>query len=421
MVRFCYTALFTLYKDVLLPMPARFWSLRTLIVTLVAAVAIFLIYRTFFRSPPPVNYITAPVEMRCLEQTVLADGTIKALKQVSVGAQVSGQIKALHIELGDKVVKGQLLAEIDDLTQQNALKDSEAALKNVQAQRAAKVATLRSNQLSFQRQQMLIQRGVGVQADYDSAKATLDATSAEIAALDAQIIQAQIATSTARLNLGYTQITAPMDGTIVAIPVEAGQTVNAAQTTPTIAKVANLDTMTIKAQISEADVIHVKVGMPVWFTILGEPNKRYEATLRAIEPATDATNSDTSSSSASSSTSSSSSSSSSTAIYYNGLFDVKNPDGALRISMTAQVYILRASVKDALVVPATALREQNGKSVVQVVNAQGQQESRVVTVGVNNNVHTQLLSGVSAGEKVIISQQLTSDSSSLRHPGPPPQ
>ncbi|WP_440862730.1 efflux RND transporter periplasmic adaptor subunit [Symbiopectobacterium purcellii] len=399
-------------------MPARFLSLRTSLLVLVAIVALYFGYKHFFAALPPVNYITAPVETRDIEQTVLADGTIEALKQVSVGAQVSGQIKALHVALGDKVSKGQLLAEIDDLTQQNTLKDSDAALKNIQAQRAAKQATLRNNQLSWQRQQMLMRRGVGAQADYDSAKATLDATTADIAALDAQIAQAEIATSTAKVNLGYTQITAPMDGTIVAIPVEAGQTVNASQTTPTIAKVANLNTMTVKAQISEADVVNVNVGMPVWFTILGQPNKRYQATLRAIEPAPDSINDETTTSS--SNTSSSSSSSTSKAIYYNGLFDVDNPDGTLRISMTAQVYILRASVKNALVVPATAVQQLNGKTVVQVVNAQGQRESRDVTVGINDNVHTQLLTGVSAGEQVIISQQPGSSSSTARHPGPPP-
>lgn len=78
-----------------------------------------------FRLMSPADkagFITAPAEIRTLEQTVLADGTIKAQKQVTVGAQVSGQIKALHVTLGQQVEKGQLVAEIDDLTQQNALK-----------------------------------------------------------------------------------------------------------------------------------------------------------------------------------------------------------------------------------------------------------------------------------------------------------
>lgn len=355
-------------------------------------------------SPPErPGYITSAVEIRDLEQTVLADGTIKAQKQVAVGAQVSGQIKALHVTLGQQVEKGQLVAEIDDLTQQNALKDAEEALKNVLAQRAAKVATQKNNQLTYQRQQQILAKGLGVRADFDSAKATLESTQAEITALDAQIAQAEIAVNTAKLNLGYTKISSPITGTVVAIPVEEGQTVNAVQSAPTIIKVAQLDTMTIEAQISEADVVKVKAGMPVYFTILGEPEQRFSATLRAIEPAPDSINDETTTTTSSSS----SSSTSSTAIYYNGLFDVANPNGALRISMTAQVYIVLNKAENAVVIPATALENVKGKYQVQVVSDNGSIRWREVAVGLNNNVDAQILSGLQAGEQVIVSQGST--------------
>lgn len=346
------------------------------------------------------GYITAAAEIRTLEQSVLADGTIKAKKQVTVGAQVSGQIKALHVTLGEQVEKGQLVAEIDDLTQQNALKDAEEALKNVLAQRAAKVATQKNNQLTYQRQQQILAKGLGVRADFDSAKATLESTQAEINALDAQIAQAEIAVNTAKLNLGYTKISSPITGTVVAIPVEEGQTVNAVQSAPTIIKVAQLDTMTVEAQISEADVVKVKAGMPVYFTILGEPEEHFSATLRAIEPAPDSINDETTTTTSSSS----SSSSTTTAIYYNGLFDVANPNGALRISMTAQVYIVLHKDEKALVIPATALENNQGKYRVQVVSDNGKISTRAVTVGLNNNVDAQILSGLQAGEQVIVSQ-----------------
>lgn len=381
-------------------MQSRFFTRRRTTISLGLIAAAVLMYLLFNKPAHAPNTQTAAAEIADLEQTVLADGKIEAQKQVSVGAQASGQIKALHVKLGDKVKKGQLIAEIDDLTQQDTLRNGNAALKNIQAQRAAKLAELRNNEVSWQRQQMLMKRGVGAQADYDSAKATLDATRANIEALDAQIIQAQITVNTAKVNLGYTQIRSPMDGTVVAIPVEEGQTVNAIQTTPTIAKVANLDTMTIKVKISEADVVKVKTGMPVWFSILGEPNKRYEATLSSIEPAPSSINTD---SATTSSSSSSTGSSSSTAIYYNGLFDVKNPDGVLRISMTAQVNILLSSVKNAIVVPATALTSRNGMWYVQVINANKKIESRLVTVGLNDNVRTQIRSGLSVGELVVVS------------------
>lgn len=354
-------------------------------------------------AAPAASYITTPVERRDLEQSVLADGTLQAQQLVSVGAQVSGQIKALHVALGEQVKQGDLLVEIDDLTQQNALKDAEAALDNVQAQLASRRATLRNNQLVFERQRKVLARGLGSQADYDSAEATLTATRADIRALTAQSVQARIAVETARVNLGYTRIVSPMAGTIVAIPVEQGQTVNAVQSTPTMVKVARLDTMTVEAQISEADVIRVSAGLPIYFTVLGAPEHRYQARLRAIEPAPDSINDDTTSSS-----------STSTAVYYNGLFEVDNPEGALRIGMTAQVHIVLATERSALVIPAIALSGDR----VQVVDGAGQPQWRQVKVGLNNKVDAQILSGLEAGESVVVSQS-TAQSQQSGRMGPP--
>ncbi|MFB0624206.1 efflux RND transporter periplasmic adaptor subunit [Aeromonas hydrophila] len=333
---------------------ARLLVVRLLLPALVLVGAGWLLLPS--TAAPTTSYVTAPVERRDLEQSVLADGTLQAQKLVSVGAQVSGQIKALHVALGDEVKQGDLLVEIDDLTQQNALKDTEAALDNVQAQLASRRATLRNNLLAFERQRKVLARGLGSQADYDSAEATLTATRADIRALTAQAVQARIAVDTARVNLGYTRIVSPMAGTIVAIPVEQGQTVNAVQSTPTMVKVARLDTMTVEAQISEADVSRVKAGLPSYFTVLGAPELRYQAHLRAIEPAPDTINDDTTCSS-----------STSTAVYYHGLFEVENPEGVLRIGMTAQVHIVLATERNALVIPAIALSGDR----VQVVDGAG--------------------------------------------------
>ncbi|MFQ2134074.1 efflux RND transporter periplasmic adaptor subunit [Aeromonas hydrophila] len=380
---------------------ARLLVVRLLLPALVLVGAGWLLLPS--TAAPATSYITTPVERRDLEQSVLADGTLQAQKLVSVGAQVSGQIKALHVALGDEVKQGDLLVEIDDLTQQNALKDADAALDNVQAQLASRRATLRNNQLAFERQRKVLARGLGSQADYDSAEATLTATRADIRALTAQAVQARIAVDTARVNLGYTRIVSPMAGTIVAIPVEQGQTVNAVQSTPTMVKVARLDTMTVEAQISEADVIKVKAGLPSYFTVLGAPEQRYQARLRAIEPAPDTINDDTTSSS-----------STSTAVYYHGLFEVANPHGALRIGMTAQVHIVLATEYDALVIPAIALSGDK----VQVVDGAGQPQWRQVKVGLNNKVDAQILAGLAAGEAVVVSQ-LTAQRQQSGRMGPP--
>ncbi|BBS18479.1 efflux RND transporter periplasmic adaptor subunit [Aeromonas caviae] len=362
--------------------PRLFWLLP------LCALALLLAWRPQAKAPAS-DYITASAETRDLEQLIMADGTLKARKQVSVGVQVSGQIKKLHVTLGQEVKQGDLLVEIDDLPQQNALKDALAQRDNLQAQLDSKEATLRNARLAYQRQRQIVARGLGSTADHDSAKATLDETLADIRALNAQRVQAEIAVDTARVNLGYTRILAPLSGTVVAMPVEEGQTLNASQSTPTLLKIAQLDTMTVEARISEADVINVRVGMPVYFTILGNSQRRFEGSLRAIEPAPDTINDDDTTSSSDSS-----------AIYYHGLFEVPNQDGQLRISMTAQVYLVVARLKDALVIPAIALQGDQ----VRVIDDGGRISLRRVKVGLNNKVDAQILSGLSTGERVIVSE-----------------
>ena len=205
----------------------------------------------------------------------------------------------------------------------------------------------------------------------------------------------------ARVNLGYTKIVSPIDGIVVALVVQQGQTVNANQTTPTIIKVAQLDTVTVKTQISEADVVKVEPGLPVYFTILGQPDQRYHAQLRTIEPATDAILTEGTGVS-----SSSTSASTTTAIYYNGLFDVPNPDNKLRISMTAQVTIVRAQAKGVVIIPASALgpRGQDGRYSVRVLGADGQPTPRHIRVGINNNVNAEVTEGLAEGDKVVLGE-----------------
>ena len=367
-------------------------------------------YNSFFAPLPPVPPASAVVVRGDIEDSVLANGVLKAFKLVSVGAQVSGQIKTLAVRLGDEVRQGQLVAEIDSVTQRNALRDAEASLAYVKAQRRAKVATLKQAELAFQRQKRMLAQDASPREAYESAEATLATTEADIAALDAQITQAEIAVDKARTNLGYTRIEAPMDGTVVAVVVEEGQTVNANQTTPTLIKIAMLDTMTVEAEISEADVVRVRPGLPAHFTILGAADTRIQATLRAIEPAPASIEKE------SSATSVSSSSTSDAAIYYNGLLDVANPDHHLRIDMTAEVSIVLARAENALLVPSSALvKGEKGKNkkatTVTVLREDGGLETRPVKVGIDTNVRAEILEGLTEGEKVALSPAELADKS----------
>lgn len=383
-------------------MPFRVSPLvRYLLLALAVAAAALAGWRYVAARSAPPPYVTAEARRASLEDTVLATGTLMAFKQVSVGSQVSGQLKSLQVALGDRVKKGQLVAEIDSMTQRNARLNAEAALANVRAQLRSAEAALEQQRLTLARQQQMRAADASSQADLEAAQAAFRTGQASVDALKAQVEQARVSLETAKVNLGYTQITSPMDGQVVAVVTEEGTTVNANQSTPTIIIVAQTDTMTVKASISEADVTSVQPGQRVYFTVLGEPDKRYEATLRTIEPATDAIAS--SSSSGSSGSSTSSSTTSATAIYYNGLFDVPNPDGKLRISMTATVHIVRGAADDALVIPAAALgpRHPDGSYTVNVLGPEGRAQPRKVRVGLNNNVNAQVLQGLREGDQVV--------------------
>ncbi len=372
-----------------------------LVLLAVLAAAAWGIKTVWFSKPPAPQVITADVRVADLEDTVLASGTIQAIKQVSVGAQVSGQVKKLYVALGERIKQGQPIADIDATTQTNALRNAEAALLNAQATRAARQAALVQAELTFKREQQLLEQDATSRESFEAAKASLDTLKAEIAAQEAQIQQQRIATDTARVNVGYTRIVAPMDGVVVAVVTEEGRTVNANQSAPTIIKLARLDTVTVKAEISEADVVRVQAGLPVYFTILGDSGVRYEAKLRAIEPVPESQQTET--------TSSTTSSTSTTAVYYNGLFDVPNPDGKLRVAMTAQVSIVLAQAKDAVVVPSSALgkRGKGGTYEVQVLEGEGPDAkvtTRQVRIGLNNRMQAQVLEGLKAGDKVVVSE-----------------
>lgn len=364
-------------------------------------------------APPPPTVVVGRGD---IAETVLADGEIEAKRQVTVGAQVSGRITALKVDLGDEVEEGQLVAEIDSLTQQNALRNAQASLAAVVAQRDAKQASLAQARLAFTRQTRLLKQDAGSREDFETAEANLKVLQADIAVLDAQIEQAKISADTAKVNLGYTRITAPISGTVVALPVDEGQTVNANQTAPTIMKIAQLGVMTVRAEVSEADIPRVKPGQAVTFTILGDLDTPYRATLRAIEPAPESFNTATTTTS----TSSSSTTSSSSAIYYNALFDVDNPDRRLRIEMTAQVSIIISEAKDAVIVPSSilGLPGRDGLYGVEVMKDDGGTERRRIAIGINNNIQAQVTEGLAAGERVVATRAAAA-AAAAANAGPP--
>ncbi|ENE1251579.1 efflux RND transporter periplasmic adaptor subunit [Stenotrophomonas sp. GD03701] len=361
-----------------------------------------LILFAWFRPAPPPQLQVAPVGRGNIEQVVEATGTLKPSRLVSVGAQVSGRIDTLHVKLGDKVKAGDPIADIDSRTQRNALLSAQAAQRTARANRDALATDLRQFELALHRQQQLVASQLVARADFDAAKAKVDATREQIAALDGEVVRRQTDVDIAQTNLEYTRITAPTDGTVLAVVARQGQTVNAVQSAPTIVMLGNQDVMTVYAEISEADVVHTSVGQEAFFTILGDAGRRYSSTLRDIAPAPESITNEDSSSLASPAASGGSRA----AMYYNGQFDVNNADGRLRSYMTAQVRIVLGRANDVLTIPSAALgaRAADGSYSVLVRGADGHASTRRITTGLDDQIQVEVRSGLKEGEQVVLAQ-----------------
>ena len=377
----------------------------------VLLLAAFATYRTMHSDAPA--YMTVNPQVRDIVKQVFATGTVEGKTQVDVGAQASGQILKLHVSTGDEVKKGDLLCEIDPRNQQNALKSAESEVEITKAQIAAKKAEIRKLKSEALRNQKLRKTDAVSAQDYETAQANLDIARAQLEQYEAQLKKNEVQLSDAKTNLGYTSITAPMDGTVYATVVDEGQTVNASQTTPTILRLADLSEVTVKTEISEADVVNVKSGMECSFTILGRPHEVYHGILGRIEPAP----SSYASSSSTQSTSSSSSSTSSNAVYYNADIIVKNPDGVLRIDMTADVTVNVASAKQVLSLPLTALRADEGtEGEIYILDKDGLVKSHKVKLGLRDDQYVQLEEGLDEHAQVVIGDDVsTAESQALNN------
>ncbi|WP_438499897.1 efflux RND transporter periplasmic adaptor subunit [Pantoea ananatis] len=341
-----------------------------------------------------VTQISQAIDRGDIEKTVLATGILKPSVQVNVGAQVNGQLKKLYVRAGDRVTKGQLLAEIDPTLQQSELRKSEAELDSAIAQKQASLFNLTQYQLELKRQRQMDRDGAGTKSSLEQAQARVDTQKAQIKVNEAQIVQAQMALETAKANLGYTRILAPMDGQVLGIVTKEGQTVVSSQTAPTILVLANVDTMTVQTRISETDILKVHPGQPLTFYVVADPKHRYQSVMGTLQDAPDDALQDEGARGQPQQSS---------AVYYNGVFSIPNPDHLLRTAMTAQVFIVTEQAKNVLRLPVMALGQplDDDLYVVQVVNGKTT-EKRLVRVGINDRQFVEVKEGLSEGEHVVM-------------------
>ncbi|MDR2248597.1 efflux RND transporter periplasmic adaptor subunit [Acinetobacter sp.] len=361
----------------------------TLIVILLAGFSVL-----FFLFPKenkePETYV---VKRGDITEVVKATGEVYALQLVDVGAQVSGQIRKLNIRLGQRVQKGDLIAEIDSTTQINELNTSKAKLEAAKALLESKQISVQVAKKHFDRTKIMFNADATSKESVEAAEDNYKQAKSAVDDLIWNIKQIQIALNTAQTNMAYTQIRSPLTGTVVSLPVEAGQTINFAQTTPLIAKIANLDQMEIRMQIPEGDYTKIKIGMPVNFSTLSDPNEIRTNKIYSIDPAL---------TSLTKGTYTSNNDATNSAVYYYTRMIVPNIDRKLSIGMTTQNNIIINHKKSILMIPKLAIYQSNLGTTVRIQTELKKIENRQIKTGISDNNNIEVTSGLKLGEKVIL-------------------
>ncbi|MFM9926622.1 efflux RND transporter periplasmic adaptor subunit [Variovorax sp. H27-G14] len=334
-----------------------------------------------------------------IESSVTALGVLQPRHYVDVGAQVSGQILRLHVQPGDVVERGQLLVEIDPSVQQATVDAGRASLAGLRAQRDDQRAQHLLAQQQHQRQRQMAADGATRDEDVQGAQATLTSAAARVRQFEAQVVQTQATLKADVARLGYTRIYAPMAGTVVSVEAREGQTLNATYQTPNVLRIADLSSMTVWSEVSEADVRRIKTGMPVYFTTLGESQRRWQGRVRQLLPAPPVPENKSNGDGGAKA-----SGAASKVVVYTALFDVDNADGELMPQMTAKVAFVEYAEKDVLLVPLAALVPVAGSGdrfIARVLRPDGKVEPRQLRVGVRNRLSAQVLDGMQPGERIV--------------------
>src|SRR5919109_2033114 len=347
-------------------------------------------YARAARNPEKDSVRAVAITRGTIEEVVTAQGKLEAKQYVDVGTQVSGQLKKIHVDIGDTVSKGQLLAEIDPRVYQAQVEAGEAKLNSLRAQLNDQKAQAVLAEQNLKRNQNLIAVNAVSQQALQETESQAAVAKAQVESITAQIQETESNLKASRTNLGFTKIYAPIAGTVTTLPTKEGQTLNANQTTPTIMQVANLDVMTVRAQVAEADVNRLKENMPGYFTTLGDSERRWQGKVRQIQPAPQIVND---------------------VVLYDVLIDVKNEGRRLMTGMTTQVFFVLGKAEDAVIVPAEVLTRRapkddndKGKAYRVSVATETGSEQRIIHIGLQTRTQAEVTDGLKEGERILVNR-----------------
>ena len=365
---------------------------RKQVISLVAIVSIiaggFYWFAGAAQKPREDRFRPVAVTRGTVEEVITAQGKLEPKEYVDVGTQVSGQLKQIHVEIGDTVTKGQLLAEIDPRVYEARVEADQARLNSLKAQLNEQKAQAILAKQNLKRNQNLIALNAVSQQVLQESEAEAAVADARVGATMAQINEIESNLQGNRTNLEFTKIHAPMAGTVTTMPAREGQTLNANQTAPLILQIANLDMMTVRAQVAEADVTRLKENMSAHFSTLGDAEHRWEGTIRQILPSPEVLND---------------------VVLYHVLIDVQNEGRQLMTGMSTQVFFIFGKAENVPVIPAEALSQrapeednEKGKAYrVRVLTELGPEE-RLIHAGLQSRTQAQVTDGLESGERILL-------------------
>ncbi|MRW89964.1 efflux RND transporter periplasmic adaptor subunit [Duganella sp. FT80W] len=330
---------------------------------------------------------TVTVQRGELQQTVDAVGKLQFHRFADVNVQVAGQIKNVLFAIGDTVQEGKLVMEISPAIRANQLETNRAQMARLRAELADQQAQTDYAESQFKRQTLLKAQNATREDAFESSRMGASTARARIDAINAQIQQLEVTLKSDEESSHNTQLVAPLSGTVVALNARAGQTVSVGQAGQPLMRIADLSQMTVQARVAEVDVTRLRRGMTANFQTPGYPGRTWSGKLRQVllVPAEG-------------------SGEQGKPTFYNVLFEVDNPEQELMSGMTTQVQFIVAQAKDALLLPANLLgqRDAAGMYQVQVVNPERRIVARKVKIGLRNAQQVQVLSGLEAGEQVLV-------------------
>jgi macrolide-specific efflux system membrane fusion protein len=357
----------------------RWAGILVLVLAIIGTGMYFLSSATTVAKQPP----TEISKKANILEVVQAAGVLQPRLKVDVGAQVSGQIRRIHVQLGQSVRKGDLLVSIDPDLAQNDVIQGEGSV----AQQVAAIDSRKSDLLlaesELRRQRDLILGEATTKAELERAEVDFSKIKADLRGQEALLKILQASLDRKRLALGYTSIAAPIDGIVVNIAVQEGQTVSASQTTPLMATLANMDVFTVRARVPESNVLRIRSGQRASFSTLGLGNQRYDGVVRVIQPVPERIGG---------------------AVFFNVLFEVDNKSRTLLSDMTVLVRIETGDRRNVLTIPIIALGERgdDGLYPVRVANDAGESVERRIRIGLQDDARVEVLDGLEEGVRVFL-------------------